>query len=181
LKINLMSAAFAAKLDSKDDVEITVDTARGPRTSTRKTTANVEFNGGGGLEDTTFRIVDGLKHDIVLGTSFKAEATMTISFSTSTISFANQGSTASFQFKPTDGRHWRKPAQLKATKTTIVKPGKALIAVKGERNRNIYSTNHGLIHDAFASIDSSQSNTDGLLFYVPQSVSDDPRWVEVHN
>ena len=49
-----MSAAFAAKLDSKDDVEITVDTAKGPRTSTRKTTANVEFDGEGGLKDATF-------------------------------------------------------------------------------------------------------------------------------
>jgi hypothetical protein len=160
-----MSAAFAAKFDSKDDVEISVDTAKGPRTSTKATTANVEFDGGGGLEDATFRIVDGLKHDIVLGTSFKAEATTTISFSTSTISFANQGATASFRFKPTDSRHWRKPAQLKATRTTVIKPGKALIAVRGERNKNIYSSNHGLIHDAIASVDSNPENTDGLQFY----------------
>jgi hypothetical protein len=105
MKINLMSAAFAAKLDSKPAVEISIDTAKGPRTFTKSTTASVEFPGGGGLKDTAFRIIDGLKHDVVLGTCFKAEATMTISFSNSTIGFANQNPESSFKFEPTTGRH----------------------------------------------------------------------------
>jgi len=132
MKINLMSAALAAKLDSKPAVEISIDTAKSPRTSTKSTTASVEFPGGGGLKDTAFRIVDGLKHDVVLGTCFKAEVTMTISFSNSTVSFANKNPESSFNFEPTTGRHWRRPAQLKATKNTIIKPGKALIAIRGD-------------------------------------------------
>ena len=60
-------------------------------------------------------------------------------------------------------------------------PGKALIAVKSSRNRNLYSTDHGLVYDAVGSIGIEQDESEGLQLTVPQSVVTRPEWIEVHN
>jgi hypothetical protein len=181
LKANLMSTAMAAKFITTAATPVWIDTARGPCQSTRTASVCVEFQGGRRSHEAEFRVVEGLKHDAVLSTRFKADAGMTISFTSSTISFADLGPAANIKFEPTNGRHWRRLAQLRAVADSKIMPGKALIAVKSSRNRNLYSTDHGLVYDAIGSIDIEQDESEGLQLTVPQSVVTRPEWIEVHN
>jgi len=61
--IQMISAALAANLESKSAAKFVVDTAKGPRASTRSATVDVKFPGGMIQRNTTFRIIEGLKHD----------------------------------------------------------------------------------------------------------------------